>query len=84
MTLLYMYFLKTKNLIKKTKKMKTITDSVLEMHRSLRVEVKIPHDEVDRLIVNRLISIRNAEGNGNTDTSFIDKTIRWISYRRIL
>jgi len=25
--------------------MKTITDSVLEMHRSLRVEVKIPHDE---------------------------------------
>lgn len=58
-------------------RIKSITESVLEMHRSLRVEVKIPHDEVDRLIVNRLISIRNAEGNRNTDTSFIDKTIRW-------
>ena len=45
-------------------RIKSITDSILEMHRSLRVEVKIPHDEVDRLIVNRLISIRNAEGNG--------------------
>ena len=58
-------------------RIKSITDSVLEMHRSLRVEVKIPHDEVDRLIVNRLISIRNGGGNRNTDMSFIDKTIKW-------
>jgi hypothetical protein len=61
----------------KNDRIKSITDNVLEMHKSLRVEVKIPHDEVDRLIVNRLISIRNAEGNRNTDTSFIDKTIKW-------
>ena len=53
-----------------------ITDSVLEMHKSLRVSVKIPHDEVDRLIVERLIRIRNFEGNRNDDMSHIDKTIR--------
>lgn len=56
---------------------KTITDSVLEMHKSLRVSVKIPHDEVDRLIVERLIRIRNFEGNRNDDMSHIDKTIRF-------
>ncbi len=56
---------------------KTITDIVLEMHKSLRVEVKIPHDEVDRLIVNRLISIRNFEGNRNDDLTHIDKTIKF-------
>ena len=39
--------------------------------------MKIPHDEVDRIVVNRLISIRNSEVNRNTDTSFVDKTIRW-------
>lgn len=55
---------------------KMITDSVLEMHKSLRVSVKIPHDEVDRLIVERLIRIRNFEGNRNDDMSHIDKTIR--------
>lgn len=56
---------------------KTITESVLEMHKSLRVSVKIPHDEVDRLIVERLIKIRNFEGNRNDDMSHIDKTIRF-------
>lgn len=56
---------------------KTITDSVLQMHKSLRVSVKIPHDEVDRLIVERLIRIRNFEGNRNDDMSYIDKTIRF-------
>jgi len=54
---------------------KTITNSVLEMHKSLRVTVKIPHDEVDRLLVERLIRIRNSEGNRNDDMSHIDKTI---------
>ena len=48
-----------------------------ELQKSLRVEVKISSDEVDRLLLNRLISIRNLEGNRNEDTSFIDKTIRW-------
>jgi len=56
---------------------KMITDSVLEMHKSLRVSVKIPHDEVDRLLVERLIRIRNFEGNRNDDMSHIDKTIRF-------
>jgi len=59
------------------KKIQSVTDSVLEMHRSMRVEVKIPHDEVDRILVNRLIEIRNSDVNKKTDTSFIDKTIRW-------
>jgi|AntAceMinimDraft_13_1070369.scaffolds.fasta_scaffold101490_2 hypothetical protein len=56
---------------------KTISDSVLEMHKSLRVTVKIPHDEVDRLLVERLIRIRNSIGNRNDDMSHIDKTIRF-------
>ena len=56
---------------------KSITDSVLDMHRSLKVEVKIPPDEVDRLVVERLIKIRNFEGNRNDDMSHIDKTIRF-------
>jgi hypothetical protein len=59
------------------KQSKAILDSVLEMRKSLRVEVKIPHDEVDRIVVNRLIGIRNSDANRYTDTSFIDKTIRW-------
>ena len=54
-----------------------IMDSARELQKSLRVEVKIPHDEVDRLIVNRLISIRNFEGNKNDDLTHIDKTIRF-------
>lgn len=55
----------------------TFINSYNELQKSLRVEVKIPSDEVDRLLLNRLISIRNFEGNRNEDTSFIDKTIRW-------
>ena len=55
----------------------TFINSYNELQKSLRVEVKIPSDEVDRLLLNKLISIRNIEGNRNEDTSFIDKTIRW-------
>ena len=55
----------------------TLLSSYNELQRSLRLEVKISPDEVDRLLLNRLISIRNFEGNRNEDTSFIDKTIRW-------
>ncbi len=58
-------------------KAQSVLDISREFERSLRVEVKIPHDEVDRLLVNRLITIRNSPVNINTDTSFIDKTIRW-------
>lgn len=45
--------------------------------KALRVEVKIPHDEVDRIVINRLIAIRNAECNKREDMSHIDKTIRF-------
>ena len=48
-----------------------------DITKALRVTVKISHDEVDRLVVNKLISIRNAEINKNIDISFIDKTIKW-------
>ena len=54
-----------------------VIKNIREMERSLRVEVKIPHDEVDRIVVNRLIAIRNSEANRHIDTSFIDKTICW-------
>ena len=55
-------------------------DAFMKIHRelenSLRVEVKIPHDEVNRIVVNRLIAIRNENVNRNSDMSHIDKTIR--------
>jgi len=44
-----------------------------EMERSLRVDVKLSHDEVDRIVVNRLISIRNS----NKDMNYIDATLRF-------
>ncbi|MBI9060161.1 MAG: hypothetical protein JEZ01_20505 [Labilibaculum sp.] len=54
-----------------------VIDNIREMEKALRVPVKIPHDEVDRIVVVRLIGIRNSEVNKRTDTSFIDKTIKW-------
>ncbi|MCP4102202.1 MAG: hypothetical protein GY750_12335 [Lentisphaerae bacterium] len=55
----------------------SIVESVLEMRKNIRVDVKIPHDEVDRIVVNRLIGIRNFEGNQNKDMTYIDKTIKF-------
>lgn len=55
----------------------TLLSNYNELQKSLRVEVKISHDEVDRLIVNRLISIRNFEGNRKDDMLHIDKTLRF-------
>ena len=57
--------------------MKTIIDSIRNMEKSLRVIVKIPTDEEDRIIVNKLIRIRNLDANKNKDMSYIDKTIRY-------
>lgn len=54
---------------------KTIVNNVLEMEKSLRVPVKITYDEVDRLVVERLIRIRSSRANRNKDISYIDKTI---------
>ncbi len=55
----------------------SIVESVLEMRKNIRVDVKIPHDEVDRIVVNRLIGIRNSEVNQNKDMTYIDKTIKF-------
>lgn len=57
--------------------MGTLIERIREMEYSLRVAVKIPHDEVDRIVVNRLIEIRNSDVNKNTNNDFIDKTIRY-------
>lgn len=52
-------------------------DNFKKFERSLSVSVKLSHDEVDRIVINQLIEIRNAEINKTIDTSYIDKTIRW-------
>ena len=57
--------------------MSELIDAVISSYKSLRVPVMLPHDEVDRLIVERLVQIRNAKGNKNEDMSYIDKTIRF-------
>lgn len=57
--------------------MDRVIDNVRDLEKSLMKEVKIPHYEVDRLIVNRLISIRNSYVNRNQDMSHIDKTIKF-------
>jgi len=56
-------------------RVKNIVANDREMEQSLRVEVKIPFDEVDRLVVNRLISIRN--GSNDDDVTHIDETIKF-------
>jgi len=53
-----------------------VIENIRKTERAMRVAVKIPHDEVDRVVVNRLISIRNSDVNRNQDMSHIDKTIR--------
>lgn len=37
----------------------------------------IPHDEVDRIVVNRLIGMRNAEINRNKDKTSLDTVLRY-------
>jgi len=53
-----------------------LLDSYLEIEKSMRVSVKIPRDEADRLIVTRLIEIRNSDVNRNKDMSHFDKVIK--------
>jgi hypothetical protein len=52
-----------------------VLNSVQEMERSLRVMVKIPGDEEDRIVVNALIRIRNSVVNRNKDMSHFDKVL---------
>jgi hypothetical protein len=54
-----------------------LIDNFMELERSLRVPVKISYDEVDRIVLNRLISIRNSNVNKNMNLDFIDQTIKW-------
>ena len=52
-----------------------VLNSVQEMERSMRVMVKIPRDEEDRIVVNALIRIRNSVVNRNKDMSHFDKVL---------
>lgn len=54
-----------------------VVESIRKTEHSMRVEVKIPRDEVDRITVNRLIGITNSLVNSDRDMSHIDKTIRF-------
>jgi hypothetical protein len=47
-----------------------------EKERSMRVSVQLPRDEVDRIVVNKLIEIRNSDVNRNSDMSHFDETLR--------
>lgn len=59
-----------------TEKEKSVFDLIREQEKALSVEVHISHEEVDRIVLNRLISIRNANCR-TKDVSFIDRTIKW-------
>ena len=52
-----------------------VLNSVREMERSMRILVKIPRDEEDRIVVNALIRIRNSVVNRNKDMSHFDKVL---------
>ena len=57
---------------------KSVMDYVREQEKALSSVVHISHEEVDRIVLKRLISIRNSNvDRKNTDISYIDKTIKW-------
>lgn len=56
---------------------KELLERIKENEKSLRVPVMIPHDEVDRIVVNRLIGMRNAEINRNKDKTSLDTVLRY-------
>ena len=45
--------------------------------KALSTPVMITCDEIDRLVINRLIQIRNADVNKDKDLSYIDKSLRF-------
>jgi len=55
----------------------SVIEGIRKIDRGLATPVMISHDEVDRLMVNRLIQVRNSNVNDGRDMSFFDKTIRW-------
>jgi len=48
-----------------------------ELEKSLRVSVQIPQDEADRIVIERLIAIRNSFVNRNRDMTHFDKVLRY-------
>ena len=53
-----------------------VLDNVREVERSMRVLVKIPRDEEDRIVVNALIRIRNSNVNAGKDMTHFDDVIK--------
>jgi hypothetical protein len=53
-----------------------VIDSIRETERAMRVQVNLSHDEIDRLTVNRLITIRNSNVNKSRDMEHFDKVLR--------
>jgi len=53
-----------------------VLDNVREIERSMRVLVKIPRDEEDRIVVNALIRIRNSDVNARSDMSHFDDVLK--------
>jgi hypothetical protein len=53
-----------------------VVETIRETERSMRVSVKIPRDEADRIVVSRLIEIRNSIVNERKDVSHFDKVIK--------
>jgi len=54
----------------------SVLDNVREIERSMRVLVKIPRDEEDRIVVNALIRIRNSTVNAGKDMTHFDDVIK--------
>lgn len=53
-----------------------VLDNIREHDRSMRVLVKIPRDEENRIVVNALIRVRNSDVNTNRDMSHFDQVIK--------
>ena len=53
-----------------------VIEKIRELEKSMRVSVDIPKDEVDRIVIEELIAIRNSESNRKLDMSHFDKVIK--------
>ena len=52
-----------------------VMQNFVELQKSMRTAVMLPHDEVDRIVVNRLIEMRNNPANHKEDMSHFDKVL---------
>ena len=60
----------------KGNQIEAVLDNVRTMERSMRVLVKIPRDEEDRIVVNALIRIRNSDVNTRRDMKHFDDVLK--------